>query len=385
MGSSGVGDRASFGLRRFGCGVALCEKSARCAPRAEIGPAAAAIDRQRASTRARCQLNRLFRRLAVAMLLGVVVYAGFALYRGLSEIGASLLRFFWPAFAIGCALALGNYLVRYLKWEYYLAALGIHGVPKVDSLLTFLSGFVLTVTPGKVGEVAKSLVLRQTHGIAIARTATIVLAERLTDVLGVVILIIAGSAGFPGGLVWAGIGALLVAMVLAVIASNTVFSRILSLLERGPDAVARSVPKVREAWESLRVITTPRALVLPTVLSAVAWALEGLALWVILRGFAQSTPIPVACFFYAVATLAGALIPVPGGLGVTEGMLEEQLARFGNVDAVTATCAMILTRFATLWFAVLVGFVALSWLRIRHPGLMRDDGPKATADPEAPT
>jgi uncharacterized protein (TIRG00374 family) len=177
----------------------------------------------------------------------------------------------------------------------------------------------------------------------------------------------------------------LVALILAVVASNSVFSRILSQLEQAPRAVARFVPKVREAWESLRVITTPRALVLPTMLSVVAWALEGLALWVILRGFAQSTAVPVACFFYAVATLAGALVPVPGGLGVTEGMLEEQLARFGDVDKVTATSAMILTRFATLWFAVLVGFVALSWMRIRFPGLMQDGGRRATEEPPAPT
>ena len=31
---------------------------------------------------------------------------------------------------------------------------------------------------------------------------------------------------------------------------------------------------------------------------------------------------------------------------------------------------MILVRFATLWFAVLVGFVALSLLKRRHPGLL---------------
>jgi hypothetical protein len=33
---------------------------------------------------------------------------------------------------------------------------------------------------------------------------------------------------------------------------------------------------------------------------------------------------------------------------------------------------MILVRFATLWFAVLVGFVALALLRLRFPSLARD-------------
>jgi glycosyltransferase 2 family protein len=306
------------------------------------------------------------------MILGVFVYAGFALYRGMHEIGSSLSRFSWPAFALACSLAFGNYLTRFFKWEYYLAKLEIRGIPKVDSFLIFLSGLVLTVTPGKVGEVFKSLVLQQTHGVAVARTAPIVLAERLTDVLGIVILIVAGSAGFSGGLVWAALGSVLVVVVLAAIGSDRVFQTLVALTMRGPPRVNKLAPKLREAWASLRTLTKPAALVVTTLLSIFAWFLEGLALFVILRGFGETTSVLVACFFYATATLAGALIPVPGGLGVTEGTLEEQLWHFGHVDKFTSTSAMILVRFATLWFAVLVGFVALALMRLRYPRLMRD-------------
>jgi glycosyltransferase 2 family protein len=329
-------------------------------------------------------MSRLLRRLLVAMILGVVVYAAFALYRGVHEIGTSLSRFSWSAFAIACALAFGNYLTRFLKWEYYLARLGIRGVPKLDSLLTFLSGLVLTVTPGKVGEVFKSLVLQQTHGVAVAKTAPIVLAERLTDVLGIVILIVAGSAGFSGGLVWAFAGSILVVIVLVAIGSDKVFEWLLGLTERGPAKVRTLAPKLREAWGSLRKMTSPRALLLPTLLSVFAWFLEGLALFVILHGFGETTSVLVACFFYSTATLAGALIPVPGGLGVTEGMLEEQLWHFGHVDKFTSTSAMILVRFATLWFAVLVGFLALGLMRLRHPALMRERSEVPAGAPEAP-
>jgi uncharacterized protein (TIRG00374 family) len=328
-------------------------------------------------------LSRLLKRLVAAMMLGMLVYAGFTVYRGFSRVADSLRHFTWSAFAFACGLAFSNYLIRFLKWEFYLARLGIRGVPKLDSLLTFLSGLVLTVTPGKVGEVFKSLVLQQTHGVAIARTAPIVLAERLTDVLGVVILIVAGSAGFSGGLGWALVGTLLVVALLIVIASDRVATRLLGMTERGPARLRAVAPKLREAWDSLRLMTAPRALILPTLLSVVAWAMEGLALWVILRGFGESTSVPVACFFYATATLAGALIPVPGGLGVTETMLEEQLHRFGGVGQITGTSAMILVRFATLWFAVLVGFGALAWMRVRHPALMREDKLMDAVGPEA--
>ena len=118
----------------------------------------------------------------------------------------------------------------------------------------------------------------------------------------------------------------------------------------------------------------------PTLLSIAAWSLEGVALWVILRGFGEAPSIALTAFFYATATLAGALVPVPGGLGVTDKLLEEQMARLGGVSPVAATGAMLLVRFATLWFAVAVGFVALALLRAKYPGLMAT-GDAAVKDP----
>ncbi len=310
------------------------------------------------------------RRVLLAMLLAVAVYGGFAVWRGLGKMGDELARFHWWAFGAACALAFGNYLLRYLKWEFYLSRLKIRGVGKVDSLLTYLSGFVLTVTPGKVGEVFKSLVLFETYGVPVARTAPIVVAERVTDVIGVVVLIVIGSLGFSGGLLWAGLGMAAVLVLLVVVSSRRLSTAIIGLVERLPGPFRKIGPKLHEAYDSLATLVRPANLLVPTVLSIGAWALECTALWVILKGFEQDTGIGLATFFYATSTLAGALVPVPGGLGVTETSLQGQLQELGHVGATTATAAMILVRFATLWFAVLVGFVSLSLLKRRYPSLL---------------
>lgn len=86
-------------------------------------------------------------------------------------------------------------------------------------------------------------------------------------------------------------------------------------------------------------------------------------------------------FFYATATLAGALIPVPGGLGVAEGLLQSQFVQLGGVAPGPATASMLLIRLATLWWAVVVGFVALGILRGRYPGLLGGAQPRL-AQPE---
>jgi uncharacterized membrane protein YbhN (UPF0104 family) len=315
----------------------------------------------------------LVRRLLVVTLLAVLFYGALVLFRGVSEVRERFEGYAWWTFAAACGLSFANYLLRFLKWEFYLDVLEIRGVPKMESLLTFLSGFVLTVTPAKIGEVFKSLVLYRTRGVPFERSAPIVVAERVTDVIGVVTLIAVGSLGFDGGLPWAIAGGLAVLALLAFVASPRLSQPVLTALPRMPGPLGRMGAQLSGplsiALLQLRALTTPGRLLWPTLLSIVGWALEGVGLWVILGGFSAKTPLPLAGFFYATATLAGALIPLPGGLGVTDKLIEEQLAHLGGVPSAVATAAMLLIRFATLWFAVVVGFVALALLRLRHPGL----------------
>jgi glycosyltransferase 2 family protein len=297
-------------------------------------------------------------------IVGVALYGVFVVVSGLDKIRDALATFQWWSLAAAMGLAFGNYMLRFLKWEFYLARLNIRGVPKLESLLIFLSGFVLTVTPGKVGEVFKSAVFEERHGVPLAKTAPIVIAERVTDVIGIVVLISVGSLGLSGGIVWAAAGATLVLALLVFIGSPKLSLGLIGKIEAVPK-LAKLGPKLRTAYESLSVLVSPTNLGIPAVISVVAWLLECLALWVILQGFGAHVPVGPCLFYYATSTLAGALIPVPGGLGITEGMLQTQLVNLGQMSTGIATAAMLLVRFATLWFAVLVGFVAYVLLKLK--------------------
>ena len=327
----------------------------------------------------------LGKKLVTGVLIGVVVYGAIVIIGGTKKIGHELSHFAWSSFAIACGLSLTNYGIRFLKWEYYLKVLGIRGVPKVESFLTFLSGFVLTITPGKVGEVFKSLVLFETRGVPMVRTAPIVVAERLTDLLGIIVLITIGSASFSGGLFWAGIGAAVVFTLLVLVSFPNLTRAILRPLPKLPGPLGRlstrMIPNVEQGLVQLRELTTPSRLIYPSLLSIVGWAVEGVGIWFILRGFGEDHPLTQTTFFYATATLAGALVPVPGGLGVTEKVLEQSMVRLGHVPSAIATATMLLGRLATLWFAVLIGFLALGALRLRYPNLLGGPSKPPSATP----
>jgi len=317
-------------------------------------------------------MTPFLRRLLYGLLFGVLVYGAFVLYAGYGALKDSLQDFRWLAFLSALGLASFNYFLRFLKWEYYLAQLRVSDVPKGESLLVFLSGFVLTITPGKVGEVFKSAVLFDTHKVPVMVTAPIVVAERLTDVIGVVVLIVIGSAGFPDGLPWAFAGSAVVFMFLGILLWQTPVLLGLRWMHRRPGWLAKVAPRLEEAWHSLRIVARPSALFLPTILSTIGWGAEGLALYLIISGFNIAISLPLCVFFYATATLAGALVPVPGGLGVAETIIQEQLVRVGHAPEGIATASMLMTRTATLWWAVLVGFIALWLLKRRFPSLLKN-------------
>jgi uncharacterized membrane protein YbhN (UPF0104 family) len=68
-------------------------------------------------------------------------------------------------------------------------------------------------------------------------------------------------------------------------------------------------------------------------------------------------------FIYSATTLGG--VVTPGGLGVTDGGMTALLSYTAGRSAPAAGAATLVIRLCTLWFAVLVGVLALLIFRRR--------------------
>jgi uncharacterized protein (TIRG00374 family) len=302
---------------------------------------------------------KLGRTLALAAAAGALFYVGFAAYSGFHKVVDALAHYAWATAAGALGLAALNYLLRFLKWELYLRRLGVR-IPLGDSFGIFLSGFSLTVTPGKVGEVLKSYLLREAHGVPMARTAPIVVAERLTDLVALASLALIGVGALAGGERVAWVALALVGVAVACVASEKLAHAVIDLVGAMP-GVGKLAPKLREFYGSTKTLLHPTPLVLATLLSIVAWLCECVAFWLVLRGFAGTdASLKLCTFIYATMTIAGALSFLPGGLGVQEiGMVKLLIAQAHGVSEPTAAAATFITRLCTLWFAVVIGVVAL--------------------------
>jgi uncharacterized membrane protein YbhN (UPF0104 family) len=289
--------------------------------------------------------RHLKRSLVLVALLGVAVLVGLSLYADVGSIVDALEMFEWSLLPVALALTSVNYALRFGRWHYYCSRLDL-GVPATRSCSVFLAGLTMTVSPAKIGEVMKSVLLHRGFAIPVGRSAPIVVAERLTDGFGIVILAALGVAFVGDAPAW------------GLIPGAFVVVAVLYLLVRSPLA-ARS-KRLAEAREVAVGLLGIRLFVVMSVVAAFAWSFECLAAYVCVRGMGLHVSFAKVVVMFTVSTLAGALSFLPGGLGVAEASMAAFLHVLGNVPKATAAATTILIRLVTLWFAVAIGLVALA-------------------------
>lgn len=323
----------------------------------------------------------------MVIVAGVAVLAAFSVYADVRELGQRLRGFGWHAFAVAVLLALANYALRLVRWSLYLARANL-AVPLRIRALVFLAGFALSITPGKLGELIKSYLLREGCGIPITRTAPIVIAERVTDLLALLILGLAGVAlyGVARGMVVA--GGVVIALGLIALAWPRLAHATIDLACR-PRPLQRFASRLRSMYDGLAELLRPRPLSWATGIAVVAWLAECVGFSIIANAFpGAAVPLGLATLIYAVTTIAGALSFLPGGLLVTEASMTLLLVQASSgMDQATAVAATILTRLATLWLAVAIGVIALAVLRRIAPDAVRQldaAGAPQPSDPTAP-
>jgi uncharacterized protein (TIRG00374 family) len=333
-------------------------------------------------------LEKLRGRLLISLVLGAVVFLGLSAYADFSEVINGLGRFKWYYLPLVLALTSVNYFLRFIKWQFYLKTIDVNDFPEKDSGLVYFAGLGMVVTPGKVGEWLKCYLLREMHGTPFSRSAPIVIAERLTDSLGLVVLgaaglIVFGSA-WPAFAVVVGGGA----FVFIVVRNQALSFWLLQRLEGVPLA-SRFARQAEDFYGSSYALLSPWALGSMTLLSVVSWGFEVLAFYVVLLGVGVeggADTLLKASFIMPAATLASALLLTPGGLGVAEGGitgLSQVLLSLSRSDAAVAT---LLIRFGTLWFGVIVGLMALALVMrslTRRPRAAAPEDSEAVAAPPA--
>ena len=300
--------------------------------------------------------NKLKNNILPAIFFAFLILLALAFYSDFNSTITSLQSFSFYLIPILLLIILLNFFVRFLKWHYYIKLLKIN-ISVKDSLFIFFSGLSMSVTPGKWGELLKSYMIKEITGDQISKTAPIVFAERITDIISLIILALVGTIFYQYGRV--SLIVLVTGFVVILYSiSNRTFGNLIIRYLKSVKIIRKYVVTIENlyngSFELLKIIP----LIKMILLSFFMWGLEFFGFYIILSNFINNISFVWASFIYAFAVIVGSFSMFPGGLGFTEGSLTFFLVNRGleKGDAVAVT---VIIRMITLWFSVLLGFIVL--------------------------
>ncbi|NLX08930.1 MAG: flippase-like domain-containing protein [Chloroflexi bacterium] len=326
--------------------------------------------------------------LAGLLFITVVLIAVVAI-TGVDALGSRLGDFPLWVFAPVLGLKVLNWLLRYWEWRYFLGVIGVRTVRgettpaeqaatirERDSVILWLAGLTLSISPGKLAEVLKALVLKNLTGVEFSRSAPVIFMERLVDGVAVIILAAVSMLFIAGSL---DAGDLSAGYVRAVLIGTTVALAIgvavveyrplaLWVLDRvqGWPGVRRVAGPLRTLYDSSYELLKLRHLIPTTLLGIGAYFTDCVGFYLILRGLGvDGSPLLFGqtVFILGFSVIVAALSAMPGGAGgreLTIGAMLTGMVGLSKGDAGTAT---FLISIFQVWAGVLLGLVVIALFR----------------------
>lgn len=301
------------------------------------------------------------RRLLIVATIVVTVLAVLAAFNDLPAVGRALRGFDWRLLVPAVLLSTLMHGLRFTRWHLYVRRVTIAPVRVGDSALMYGGGLGTHLTPGRVGEAVRFIFLRRATGTPISRSSSILVAERLTDGIGLAAIAVPGVLALGTGSPWVALALVIPPLLLPVLISRRVHGGVATALTRLP-YLGRFAGPVREAGAELRGLLAPWPLMIGVALSCAAVASEVAIFVLMLRGVGvelTSQGMLRAAFVLPAAMLASAIIIVPGNLGIAEGSLATLTKLTLAVAAGPAAAAAVLARLLTLWWGLALGAIAL--------------------------
>jgi uncharacterized protein (TIRG00374 family) len=313
--------------------------------------------------------RRVVNGIVIVIILSVVFYLFFVFFTGAEDVLSAFTGIDLAYIPVILAIVFVAYLLRGLRWNYYLHKMGIK-VTHREGLWLYFSGLSMLITPMMLSGAIKVGLVKARHGEPISSSFPVVIVERLTDMIGMLVLIVAAGVVlslFRVDTYFIGVTlfvALFLIGVIAVIRSKRLCLKAISWLGKG--RLRKKVKRhFQNAYSTIYRLLTPRAVAVAGSVAFVSWTLQGLALYLVLMGMDMQLGVLETMFIFAFPSVLGIITQLPGGIGAEEGgMLALML--LAGLESGGSVAAILLYRILTLWFGLLMGVVALRYYTSRY-------------------
>jgi uncharacterized protein (TIRG00374 family) len=298
-------------------------------------------------------------RIILVLVAVIGIYAIFLFISDFSIISEKISNFKINYLPLILFLVTASWCPVFIKWHFLLKNCEID-IPLTRSITVFLSGLAFDITPGKLGALMKSQILKTSFNIPRTKTVPIIVAEKLYDLIGAILASIIGIIilGMNFYLIIIAILALAVIFFFMFYrpASEIFFKRVTKT-----KFFSKYVENISEFDKIVQKSTNVKAATVCILLGVTYWFIISTAAYYILMAFDVNVlDYLTVLAIYTTSILLGAISFVPAGIGVTEGSIAG-LFTLNGIDISTALILSVMIRILTLWFSVCVGFISLKF------------------------
>ena len=302
---------------------------------------------------------KLDNRLILVLVAAVGIYAIFLFTSDFNIITEKISNFKINYLPLILFLVTASWCPVFIKWHFLLKNCEID-IPLTRSITVFLSGLAFDLTPGKLGALMKSQILKTSFNIPRTKTAPIVLVEKVYDLIGAILASIIGIIILGMDVYLIIIAILVLAMVFFFLyyrpASELFFKRVTKT-----KFFSKYVENISEFDKIVQKSTNVKVATICILLAVTYWFIVSTAVYYTLIGFdINILDYLKVLSIYATSILLGAISFIPGGVGITEGALAG-LFTLEGIDVSTALILSVIIRIFVLWYSVSIGFISLKF------------------------
>lgn len=301
-----------------------------------------------------------------ALVLAALGYAGFR-FLSAEDLALAFGRFDYSFLSYIVLLSLVYTVLKGARLVYLLRS--VLPVPLWVGLRAYFAGEPLALLPG--GFAARVGPLQQA-GIPIAQSSVPVLVASLLDQ----VFLLLGSLLAALWLQEARAAVAVIAVVLGVAGILLVIPGVRAWLDQRLEGLAQRF-RLQKKWQTIKhtalAVANWRVLLLGFGLTVLAFGLKLWALQLCLLALGWNLAPGPLFLAFVLPTLLGRVVPIPGGVGVTEAGMVGFLTIHSEIPAEEALAASTLFRFATVLFPALLGALIylFGWHRNPLPASMR--------------
>ena len=302
---------------------------------------------------------KLDNRLILVLVAVIGIYAIFLFVSDYNIISEKISNFKINYLPLILFFVSASWIPLIIKWHFLLKNSEVD-VPLTKSIAIFFSGVAFEITPGQIGALIKSQILKTSYNIPRTKTVPIVIVEKVYDLIGAILASVIG-------IIILGMEIYLIAIAISVLAfifffmyhkpaSELFFNRITKL-----KFFSKYIENISGFYETVQKSTNVRAATICILLALAYWFMVSAAAYYILISFdVNIVDYLKVLAIYSTSTLLGAISFIPAGIGITEGSIAG-LFTLNGIDVSTALILAVMIRIFTLWYSVSVGFIALKF------------------------